>query len=368
MSTTPIIQFGTSRFLQAHADLFISEAMARGKALGPVTVVQSSGNPTRTRRLAGLVAGYTVRVRGLENGAVIEEDAHVTSVVRGLSTATDMPAIERIIVEEAEIILSNTSDAGFAPRPADRAQSFEQGMSYPAKLAHLLRARFEAGGRRIQIMPTELIERNGAALCALTLDAAEAMAPNFRAWLRDEVTWVDSLVDRIVSEPLEPAGAVAEPYALWAIQSRPGLRLPCTHPAIRVVQDLDAVARLKLFILNLGHTWLVSEWLRQGRPHRFVRELVCDPAWAQRLEDLYGEEVLPAFTAAGEDEAARHYVAVTLDRFANPFLDHPLADIAQNHVQKVERRIVAFLDWARSQGDTVAKPRLSAALEAIPCT
>lgn len=140
MSTTPIVQFGTSRFPQAHADLFISDAMARGKALGSVTVVQSSGDPARAQRLAGLVAGYLVRIRRLENGAVIEGDLRVTSVSRGFSTASDLPEIERIIAEEAEIILSNTSEAGFTPRPADRAQGFEQGMSYPAKLAHLLRA------------------------------------------------------------------------------------------------------------------------------------------------------------------------------------------------------------------------------------
>ena len=49
MSITPILQFGTSRFLQAHADLFISEALARGEALGPVTVVQSSGDAGKRR-------------------------------------------------------------------------------------------------------------------------------------------------------------------------------------------------------------------------------------------------------------------------------------------------------------------------------
>ena len=38
MTPTPILQFGTSRFLQAHADFFISEALAQGQALGPVTV------------------------------------------------------------------------------------------------------------------------------------------------------------------------------------------------------------------------------------------------------------------------------------------------------------------------------------------
>ncbi|WP_281032621.1 hypothetical protein [Phyllobacterium salinisoli] len=34
MSITPILQFGTSRFLQAHADLFVSDALARGEAPG----------------------------------------------------------------------------------------------------------------------------------------------------------------------------------------------------------------------------------------------------------------------------------------------------------------------------------------------
>jgi tagaturonate reductase len=43
---TPIVQFGTSRFLQAHADLFISDAMRAGQPVGPVTVVQTSGRPT----------------------------------------------------------------------------------------------------------------------------------------------------------------------------------------------------------------------------------------------------------------------------------------------------------------------------------
>ena len=51
MSITPILQFGTSRFLQAHVDLFLSEGEA---VLGPVTVVQSSGDAGRAGRLAAL--------------------------------------------------------------------------------------------------------------------------------------------------------------------------------------------------------------------------------------------------------------------------------------------------------------------------
>ena len=53
---TPVIQFGTSRFLQAHADLFLSE----GTPAVAVTVVQTSGDPARAGRLAALAAGVLV--------------------------------------------------------------------------------------------------------------------------------------------------------------------------------------------------------------------------------------------------------------------------------------------------------------------
>ena len=41
MNMNPILQFGTSRFLQAHADLFISEALQQqdGEALGGIMFI-----------------------------------------------------------------------------------------------------------------------------------------------------------------------------------------------------------------------------------------------------------------------------------------------------------------------------------------
>ena len=60
--TRCVVQFGTSRFLQAHADLFIHEARAEGQEAGPVTVVQTSGDAARAGRVAafGSPGGYPV--------------------------------------------------------------------------------------------------------------------------------------------------------------------------------------------------------------------------------------------------------------------------------------------------------------------
>ena len=59
------------------------------------------------------------------------------------------------------------------------------------------------------------------------------------------------------------------------------------------------------------------------------------------------------------DDATR-YVASTIERFENPFLYHPLRDIAQNHALKIERRIEAFIAWVREQNPAAALPQLSA--------
>lgn len=362
MNTTPILQFGTSRFLQAHADLFLSDALARGEALGPVTVVQSSGNPGRRERLAGLAdpAGFTVQIRGLLHGRPIEHDVRVTSIRRALDTATDWDMICDIAVREARIILSNTSEQGWSPQPSDTAAVFDQGMSYPAKLTQLLAARFRSGGPGLQVMPTELVARNGDSLRARVLELASHLSPDLSAWIASDVIFVNSLVDRIVSAPLHPAGAVAEPYALWAIENAGNVIPPCHHPAVQIVDDLGPIERRKLFILNLGHTWLVSRWLERGGP-TFVRDMMADPEWREPLEDLYRDEVLPVFAAAGDDTAVA-YVDQTLDRFANPFLDHRLSDIAQGHREKLQRRLGGFLAWAEDLGVSGRQPGLQAAL------
>lgn len=364
MPTTPVVQFGTSRFLQAHVDLFLSESTASGQAIGAVTVVQTTGDAGRAARLAGLAAGYDVRLRGLRDGRRVDEGLRVTSVARGLSLAQHRDEVERILREEAQIVLSNTADSGFRPQPADALPAYDPQMSYPAKLAHLLRPRFEAGQPPLQVMPTELVQDNGAVLRGLVLDAAAGMDRGYRDWLADGVVWVNSLVDRIVSEPLSPAGAVAEPYALWAIERTRGLVVPCVHPVVQVVSDLGPIERRKLFVLNLGHTWMVARWLARGRrTGALVREVMADAEFSGQLDALYAEEVKPGFAAAGEADGLDDYIAATRDRFANPFLDHRLEDIAQNHGEKLRRRIGAFLDWASVNGDTSRKPILEAALK-----
>ena len=210
---TPILQFGTSRFLQAHADLFVSEALERGEALGRITIVQTTGSRERAGRLAALAVpgGYPVIIRGRQDGRDMEREQRVTSVARTLSTATDWDAVKQVFSEEAEVILSNTGDTGYKVETGDCAGPVPA--SFPGKLLALLHHRFQANRRGLTVLPCELVSRNGEVLKKFILDLQADRYPEseFRDWLSRDVIWANTLVDRIVSEPIEPAGAVAEP-------------------------------------------------------------------------------------------------------------------------------------------------------------
>jgi tagaturonate reductase len=140
--------------------------------------------------------------------------------------------------------------------------------------------------------------------------------------------------------------------------------LPCIHPAIVLTDDLQHFERLKLFLLNLGHTFLAERWMRDARPaDETVYRAMNDPVLRAALETVWCEEVLPVFEALGKRDDALAYVAQLRERLLNPFLEHRLADIAQNHAQKKQRRIAPLLELAvlltRTKGVRLEQPRLT---------
>ncbi len=365
-SRSNILQFGTSRFLQAHADFFIGQALRQGKAVGTVTVVQTTSSPDSAARVEAFnrLKSYPVLVRGLENGTVVDRREEIASIERALQADRDWPEIVTFFVARARFVISNTGDKGYLTDAMDRLEGAPP-RSFPAKLVSLLWERYSVNRRAITFLPCELLPNNGSALRDLVagLAADWKLPAPFVQWVRESCVWANSLVDRIVSEPLEPIGAVAEPYALWAIQHQPGLELPCEHPCIQVVEDLDKFELLKLGILNLGHTFLVSQWMKAGRPD------IATVLDAMNDGDLYGlwrrvqaEEVLPIFAAIGLENEAREYARQVEDRFRNPFLKHKLGDIASNHEQKLERRIAPMVARAREVTPGLKTPLLESCL------
>src|SRR3984957_10565610 len=109
----PILQFGASRFLQAHVDLFVSEALPRGEAIGRIAVAGTTGSPESRRRIAAFAAGqpYPVLVKGLREGAIVDERVEVMSIGAGVDAFTEWGELERLFIA-ARCAGPNTADRG----------------------------------------------------------------------------------------------------------------------------------------------------------------------------------------------------------------------------------------------------------------
>jgi tagaturonate reductase len=372
----PILQFGTGRFLQAHVDLFVSEAMDAGDALGGITAVRSTADAASAARLRALAGGraYEVVVRGLVQGQPYERLHVCRSVREALDAREHWSELRHRVRDGVQVIVSNTGDAGWNLHDRDDAASLHPDAaapaSFPARLTVLLHDRWRARpDDPLTLLPCELLPHNGHRLRAVVASLARTYAcdDGFLDWLQHHVVWANTLVDRIVSGALWPIGAIAEPYALWAIERQPRLVLPCRHPSIVVTDDLGPHERLKLFLLNLGHTALAQEWMRGDHgADMTVAQAMGEPSLRRMLEGVWTQEVLPVFDALGEGDAARAYLVELRDRLANPYLEHRLEDIARDHAQKKLRRIAPLVDLARKHVPALAQPRLRAVLAAEP--
>src|SRR4029077_18021586 len=101
--------------------------------------------------IAAFAAGepYRVLVKGLSNGAVVDETVEVKSVGLGVDAATQWDELERLFLA-ARCAVSNTADRGYEIDPDDRPEGAPP-RSFPAKLAKLLLARCRAGADPITL-------------------------------------------------------------------------------------------------------------------------------------------------------------------------------------------------------------------------
>jgi tagaturonate reductase len=340
-----ILQFGAGNFLRAFADVFVHEANQSGQKIGRVVVVQSTDS-NRAQRLNKQNGRYHVLTQGLENGQKIDKVLKVESISRALTAQNDWPEIVLFAQSpDLRYVFSNVTEVGLVLDPADRFTQ-QAPASFPAKLLWLLKARFEAQQPGLTIIPCELIERNGDLLCSLILEQARlwGFGTDLQDWLVSENTWCNTLVDRIVSglpavHPLlaeDQLLAMAEPYALWAIESPRGLAGFIEHPQIVQTRKVDPYQLRKVRILNGAHTALVIRAVPQG--FETVREAVEDEAIRAWLQELIFEELCPVVDARVDQ--AQTFAKQVFDRFANPFLNHKLSDIALHHETKVRVRLV----------------------------
>jgi len=353
--TETILQFGAGNFLRAFVDVFVHDANFEGQNVGHIVAVQST-NSNRATLLNAQNGRYHVITRGLRNRRKIDSEQRIESISRALIANTEWDAVLDIgRSSELRFITSNVTEAGLTLEPND---SPELPLSFPGKLEEVLHARYAADLPGTTIVPCELIDRNADCLKNLVIEQAHLWNRDlkFIDYLQNENTWCNTLVDRIVSgrpesHPLLSKDAlltVAEPFALWVVENTDLFK----HPAIQPVQNVDPFSLRKVRVLNGAHTALVCKAIPMGI--KTVREAVEHTTVGPWLRNLIFDEIVPVVNT--QVDGVESFADQVIERFANPFLDHYLQDIALHHETKVQVRLLStYNDYIRQFGQ---KPSL----------
>jgi tagaturonate reductase len=303
---------------------------------------------------------YTVVVRGLQDGRLIDDRIRIGCVSRGIDPYQNFDAfLEAARIPELRFAVSNTTEAGIAHRAEDRFEDAPP-VSFPGKLTRFLYERYAAGLPGLVLLPCELIDRNGDNLKQTVLEAAAnwGLSPAFTEWISSANVFTNTLVDRIVTGyPHDEAATMfselgyedklldtCEPFQFWAIEGPAEIaqELPLTQAGFDVVwtDDLKPYRDRKVHILNGAHTCMTMIGLLAGK--ETVGECMEDPAVRAWVEGAIYEEIIPTLTLPRAE--LERFAESVLERFRNPFIRHRLMSIALNSVSKYRARVLPSVE------------------------
>jgi len=230
----------------------------------------------------------------------------------------------------------------------------------PGQVLAGLIARRDTEAGSITLVPCDNLPGNGDALASVLRQLADRVEAGLGDRIMDGVCVASTVVDRItpavadadldraaraLGRP-EAALVVTEPFTEWVLSGD----FPAGRPAwqaagARFVTDVTPFGARKLALLNGAHSLMAYAAPRLG---------------CRTVSASIGSDVVRGWVEQYWDEACRHldlpgaelltYRAHLLERFANPAIEHRLAQIAADGSVKLPVRILPTLRAERAAG------------------
>ncbi|KHF40218.1 tagaturonate reductase [Halalkalibacter okhensis] len=362
-----VVQFGEGNFLRGFVDWMIHELNKQGLFNGKVVAIQPTPHGKVVPKLNAQDGLYTLALRGIENGQIVERNEIISSISRGINPYSNWAEVLKVAESpDIQFVFSNTTEAGltYLEEAYDEQKS---PLSFPGKVTAFLYHRYKVMNAKpdagLVLIPCELVEGNGDLLKELVLRYAKEwkMPEDFITWINNDNQFCNTLVDRIVTGyPKDNIGeyrnllgyedvllTAGEPYHLFAIEAGDDVtkRLPFHQAGLNVKWGpVTPYRELKVRLLNGPHTMMFSVCYLAGVDT--VLEAIQDPELGEFVKTGMIEEIFP--TVKMEEEEKRAFVESVIERFENPYNKHFLADIGMNAIYKYKSRLIpSLLDYIR---------------------
>jgi len=373
-----IVHFGVGGFHRAHEAMYLDRLMNQDEALdwGICGVGVLAGDKRMEEVLSSQDGLYTLIAKH-PDGTL--EPRVIGSIVRYLFAPEDPEAVLDVLTDESTRIVSLTvTEGGYNFNPVtgefDETNPGVAADLVPGALpstvfgfvVEALRRRRASGTAPFAVMSCDNIQGNGAVARSMFSAFADLKDTELGKWLRTEVAFPNSMVDRITPVTAEHDRAllaerygindqwpvVCEPFTQWVLEDHfPGGRPRWEDAGVQVVTDVEPYELMKLRLLNASHQAMCYSGYLTG--YRYAHEVAADPVFVEFLLRYMRTEASPTLAEVpGVDLAA--YQQTLLERFANPEVRDTVARLCAESSDRIPKWLVPVIRANLATGGDIA--------------
>jgi mannitol 2-dehydrogenase len=339
-----IVHVGVGGFHRAHLALYVHELASDGGDWGIVGLGLLAQDAEMAAALRAQDHLYTL----IERGKGAPSAAVIGSIIGYVhAPGAHDAAVAELVASPATAILSLTiTEAGYAEQAtSDGGATFD-------RIAAALAVRRARTAGPLTILSCDNLPSNGDAARRATLAAAARADPVLPAWVQENCTFPNSMVDRITPATADAdrdwlrdsAGVddrwpvVAEPFRQWVMEDDFAGGRPAWEAVGALFTDrIHDWELYKLRLLNAGHSCIA--YLSALAGVGFVHEAMAMPAVRTFLEDFLHREAMPTLVEI-PGHSREHYVASVLERFANPGVRDQIARVCVDGSAKFPKFVI----------------------------
>ena len=357
-----IVHLGVGAFQRAHQAMYTEAALAAGDNRWGV-VGASLRSPAVRDALKPQDNLYTLSVRGAEG-----ERLQVIGAIKETLVAPEDPQalLQRLCDPAVKIVTLTVTEKGYCYDPATAALDEShpdivhdlanptQPRTAPGFLVEALRRRREAGVHSFTVLCCDNLPHNGRTVAAIVARFAELRDRQLAGYIRNEVAFPSTMVDRITPATTDEdraaisrrlgvddlAPVVTEPFSQWVIEDRfPGGRPDWSLAGAEFVTDVAPYENMKLRLLNGSHSTLAYLGYLAG--YETVSDTMKDANYRRLAAGVMDDAATTLKMPPGADVTA--YKRALMERYANPALKHRTWQICMDGSQKLPQRLLGSI-------------------------
>ena len=379
---TGIVHIGVGGFHRAHEAAYLDQLMNEGKAVD--WGISGVGLLPQDRRMHDVMTAqdclYTLVVKHPDGSL---QPRVVGSIIQYLFAPDDPEAVLELMADPGTRIVSLTiTEGGYLVHPvtgefdADDPgiQRDLQAGSIPSTafgfITEALSRRRARGVPPFTVVSCDNIPGNGEVAHKMIGAFARLKNPELADWLDSEVSFPNSMVDRITPVTTEADRAllaeqfgvedawpvVCEPFTQWALEDNfSNGRPPFEDVGVQMVHDVEPYELMKLRLLNASHQALCYLGYLAG--YRYAHEVCQDTLFTNFLLGYMDHEATPTLPPVPGVDLGQ-YKHQLIERFANPEVRDTLARLCAESSDRIPKWLLPVIREQLASGGEIARSAL----------